>query len=127
MSTKKVIIGVLSGTLAGLAIGLLYAPAKGEDTRQKIVDSADELKNKITETADEWKTKLADTADEWKAKFKRLKGQAIDELDELQSIFENEAGGLSDDVKQRVAKLIESSKKSFTDYKDTTKETVSAN
>ena len=127
MSTKKVIIGVLSGTLAGLAVGLLYAPAKGEDTRQKIVDSADELKNKIADTADEWKTKLTETADEWKAKFKRLKGQAVDELDELQSIFENEASGLSDDVKERVMNLIASSKKSFSDYKDTAKNTASAN
>lgn len=127
MSTKKVIIGVLSGTLAGLAVGLLYAPAKGEDTRQKIVDSADELKNKLSETADEWKAKLADTAEDWKAKFKRLKGQAADELDELQKILENEADGLSDDVKGRVMNLIASSKKSFSDYKDTAKNTISDN
>ncbi len=127
MSTKKVVIGVLSGTLAGLAIGLLYAPAKGEDTRQKIVDSADELKNKISDTAEEWKAKLADTADEWKAKFKRLRGQAADELDELQKIFETESDGLKDDVKDRVLKLIASSKKSFADYKDSAKNTASAN
>jgi hypothetical protein len=51
----------------------------------------------------------------------------VDELDELQSIFENESAGLSDDVKDRALKLIAASKKSFADYKDTAKSTLSAN
>src|SRR4051812_9599394 len=58
MSAQKILIGALSGLVAGVAIGLLTAPASGSDTRQKIADSADELKRKL----------------------RRLRGQAADEL-----------------------------------------------
>ena len=47
MSSQKVLIGTLSGLVAGVAVGLLVAPTSGSETRQKIADSAGELKNKV--------------------------------------------------------------------------------
>ncbi|QEC66297.1 YtxH domain-containing protein [Panacibacter ginsenosidivorans] len=99
MSAQKILIGALSGLVAGVAIGLLTAPAKGSETRQKISDSADELKRKL----------------------RRLRGQAADELDELKSVFETEVEGLKDDVREKVLKLIEASKKSYNHVKEETK------
>ena len=99
MSAQKLLIGVLSGLVAGVAIGVLTAPAKGSETRQKISDSADELKRKL----------------------RRLRGQAADELDELKSVFESEVDGLKDDVREKVLKLIESSKKSYNHVKEEAK------
>ena len=96
MSVQKILTGTLSGLVAGVAIGLLIAPASGKDTRQKI----------------------SDTADNWKRKFRRFKGHAGEELDELQSIFEGEVDGLKDDVRARVLKLIESSRHSYNTLKD---------
>ncbi|MDP4255215.1 MAG: YtxH domain-containing protein, partial [Bacteroidota bacterium] len=40
-------IGVLSGVVAGVAIGILVAPAEGKETRKKISDTADSLKKKL--------------------------------------------------------------------------------
>ncbi len=88
MSAQKVMIGVLSGLAAGVAIGLLTAPAKGEDTRQKI----------------------ADTADTFKRKLRRLRGVTADELDELKDIFERETDGLREDVRSRVLDLLKAAK-----------------
>jgi gas vesicle protein len=99
MSAQKMLIGVLSGLVAGVAIGLLTAPAKGSETRQKISDSADELKRKL----------------------RRLRGQAADELDELKSVFETEVEGLKDDVREKVLKLIETSKKGHNHVKEEAK------
>ena len=96
MSAQKVLVGLLSGLVAGVAIGILTAPAKGSETRQKISDSADELKRKL----------------------RRLTGKAEDELDELGSIFKNEVDGLNDDVRQRVLMLIAASKTSYKNIKE---------
>lgn len=99
MGAQKLLIGVLSGLVAGVAIGMLTAPASGSETRQKISDSADEVKKKL----------------------RRLRGQAADELDELKSVFESEVDGLKSDVREKVLKLIESSKKTYNHVKDEAK------
>lgn len=96
MSVQKVLIGALSGVVAGVAIGLLVAPASGSETRGKIAHSADNLKRR----------------------FRRFRGHADAELDELKEIFETEIDGLKGDVRERVLKLIEASKASYEHLKN---------
>ncbi len=95
MSTQKILIGTLSGLAAGIIVGLLTAPAPGSETRQKISESATSLKKKL----------------------KKLTGKAESELDELKEIFQTEVDGLSDDVRERVLKLITASKASYNHIK----------
>jgi gas vesicle protein len=88
MSAKNTLIVALSGLVAGVAIGVLVAPASGDETRQKISDTADNLKRKL----------------------RQLRGITADELDELKEIFERETEGLRADVRTRVLDLIKAAK-----------------
>ena len=88
MNAQKVLIGALSGLVAGVAIGILVAPAEGKETRQRISDTADNLKRKL----------------------RQLRGVTMDELDELKDIVERESAGLRDDVRTRVLTLIKAAK-----------------
>lgn len=51
-TTSKFLLGFIGGTLAGAAIGLLFAPEKGEDTRKIIMDTIDEYSKKGKEFVD---------------------------------------------------------------------------
>ncbi len=96
MSAKNVMIGALALLATGVVIGILVAPAKGSETRQKISDTADSLKRKL----------------------QRLRGTSAEELDELKQIFEHEVEGLKDDVRQRILQLIKAAKSSSNNIKE---------
>lgn len=80
-----------AGVLSGLVLGLLVAPQKGKETRQK-----------VKETAEAWKSRLV-----------HLFGKGENELDELQHILENEAKDLSEDVRHKLLKLVEENRKTY--------------
>jgi gas vesicle protein len=97
MSAQKIIVGALAGLVAGVAIGVLTAPAEGAETRQRIADTADNLKKKL----------------------RQLRGVTADELDELKDIFEKETEGLKSDVRERVLELIKAAKVKGNHIKET--------
>lgn len=51
MNASKVVLGVLGGIAVGAIAGVLFAPAKGTETRKRIVkkgsDYSNDLKNKF--------------------------------------------------------------------------------
>ena len=53
MDTGKVLVGVLAGVAAGAVLGILFAPAKGSETRKKILkageDNIDAVKEKLND------------------------------------------------------------------------------
>ena len=53
MNSGKVVLGVLMGGVIGVTLGILFAPAKGTETRKKILrkgeDAIDEISDKFEE------------------------------------------------------------------------------
>jgi gas vesicle protein len=60
------ITGLILGTMVGLAIGFLYAPQPGEETRKLLKEKAEIAKQKAAEAAE----KLKQTATETTKKLK---------------------------------------------------------
>ncbi len=65
MSAQRILVAALSGFVAGVAVGLMVAPASGSELRQRIADSASDFAGGV------------------KDKIRNLRGQAEEELDDL--------------------------------------------
>lgn len=50
-NNSKVIVALLAGIAAGAALGILFAPDKGDDTRDKLSESLKGLGDAIKDTA----------------------------------------------------------------------------
>jgi len=48
---SKVVVALLAGLAAGAALGILFAPEKGTETRDKLTESLKRLGDSIKETA----------------------------------------------------------------------------
>lgn len=63
MSTGKSVLALLAGATIGAAVGILFAPEKGEKTRGKIKDSFDsttsDLKGKFDDLSSQFKSKIS--------------------------------------------------------------------
>jgi gas vesicle protein len=71
MSTSKVLLSLLVGAVAGAAVGILFAPDKGSETRRKISEESNDLANNL-------KSKFNDLVDGAKERFSSLKSDAED-------------------------------------------------
>lgn len=82
--TVKLVGAVLIGAAVGAALGILFAPDKGSNTRKKLMGGAKDL-------ADDFKQKMKDEATAFRNR-----------ADELEGLAEGKISEESDYLKQRV-------------------------
>jgi len=68
MNTSKILLSFIAGAAIGGALGILFAPDKGTETRRKIAekgnDVAESVKDKFNEFVDGVKDKFSSAKDE---------------------------------------------------------------
>jgi gas vesicle protein len=47
MGAGKVVMGIVAGLAAGTAVGMLFAPDKGTETRRKLWEKGEQLKDDV--------------------------------------------------------------------------------
>lgn len=109
MSSGKVILGAIAGLATGAILGILFAPEKGKDTRNKIAkkskESLDDLKSKYENTISALSSKLNSVKDDASQLIEEGKELAQDAKDEASKLY---SGGrdLANEAKARAASQI---------------------
>ena len=64
-NTGKIVLALLCGAAAGAALGILFAPAKGSETRKRIADSASGLADQGMDYLSNLKENIVNTVSEF--------------------------------------------------------------
>lgn len=88
------VMGLLTGTVLGAGLGMLFAPKSGSDLRNQISEQAGNIAN----TASEGYRKATETAGEWAERGRDMYGKAVDAasrgIDEAQRYVRETASGI---------------------------------
>ncbi len=96
MKSSKLLVGILAGFAGGVLAGMLFAPEKGADMRQNIMDKSDDyagtIKDKLSEFIDIISQKhqnvmddVDDMMDEGKSKINLMVAQGKDKYQEAKN------------------------------------------
>lgn len=89
MKNNNVLLGILGGVAVGAALGILFAPAKGSDTRKKIADKGSDLKENFKDSLSKLSEKISKSVDGFKDEAEDLIAEAEEKIKEEKANFDN--------------------------------------
>ena len=102
--TANVLLGLAAGTAIGVGLGILFAPDKGKNTREKIKDS-------VSDKAEKLKEQLEKLTENVKEKSAELKGSVEEKVDALLSKSSYKADDVITFLEKKLAALKEANAK----------------
>jgi|GEM_PF-309463 gas vesicle protein len=98
---------LLAGAVAGLTIGLLFAPDSGEETRRKVREAAgegwDRAKEKASEFYGQAREETSDALDKLKARGRLARM----EFKELRDSLKDQAAGMTEEARKKLLEQLE--------------------
>lgn len=89
MKNSNLAVGILGGLAVGTVLGILFAPAKGSETRKKIADKGTDLKDKVVETTGKFSDKISQTVQDLKRESQELLGHTKEIMKEEVQNFDH--------------------------------------
>lgn len=105
MKNDKTILALLAGAAIGVGLGILFAPDKGEKTREKIKgnldDLTDDLKSKLDSAKQKAENQFADSSVNLKEKLDGVIATTSEKADDVITFLEEKLA----ELKKQNAKL----------------------
>ena len=86
-STTKLLLGILGAAAAGVVIGLLIAPEKGTEMRERVKKTAGQWADNLTNMFHHGKETAEETVNEAKDKTRQAKTAAEDKVNKIKESF----------------------------------------
>jgi len=87
-NSGEVMLSFLLGGLIGAALGLIFAPRSGKETRRRLVELSDDLGERLSTLSKEVSEKTEDIIAEGKDKLREEKGRLISAFEAGKKAFE---------------------------------------
>ena len=110
-SGSNTLIGILAGTAIGATLGILFAPDKGINTRQRITDEALSAKDRLAESAYSAKEKALYFKDRLADTVASKKLSLEDQVEQIVSDTSHKADDVITALEAKLAELKEKNKK----------------
>ena len=123
------LFALIAGAAAGLTLGLLFAPEKGEETRRKMKVAAAEGWDEFMDAADEGWDKAKETVNDIKegaeSATSRLKARARlarRDFKDLKETLSEQAGDIKDEARLKILAQLDKLEKALSKDPDETEE-----
>lgn len=90
-SNSKIVLGLVTAAAAGAVIGLLFAPEKGTEIRDKVRETANGFASDLLDALQRGRQQYTDIKDNVEDKAKELKSKADEKITEVKDRVGDEA------------------------------------
>jgi len=98
-NNSKVVLGVAAAAAAGAVIGMMFAPEKGSDIREKLRETANNFASDLLDALQSGRTQYAQVAEEVEDAAQNAKSKVVGKVAEIKDRVESEAGQFANTFK----------------------------